>query len=61
MIIARTHIQKIDKTYNENITNNFVELIRLLLKHNSYAIQIKQKLIIFNMLYSFWKNDEKIL
>ena len=52
MMIARTHIQKIDKTYNENITNNFVELIRSLLKHNSYAIQMKQKLITFDISYS---------
>ena len=59
MMITRTHIQKIDKIYDENITNNFVKLIRLLLKHDSYAIQMRQKLIIFDMSHSHWKNEKK--
>ena len=45
-MIARKHIQK-NETYDVTIFKILFELIRLLLKKNSYAMQMKQKLINF--------------
>ena len=50
--IARKHIYEHDATYDDKIVDNFVELIRSLLKQNSCAIQMKQKLIIFEKSHS---------
>ena len=58
---ARKHIHEHDATYDDKIIDNFVELIRSLLKKNSCAIQMKQKLIIFEKSHSFWINEKKIL
>ena len=60
-MIARKHIHEHNATYDDKIINNFVELIRSLLKQNSCAIQMKQKLIIFDKSHSHWHDEKKIL
>ena len=59
-MIARKHIQK-DETYDVTIFKILFELIRSLLKKNSYAMQMKQKLIIFEMSFQYWHDEKKIL
>ena len=51
-MFVKKHIHEHDTTYDDKIIDNFVELIRSLLNQNSCAIQIKQKLIIFDMSHS---------
>ena len=60
-MIARKHIHEHDAIYDDKITDNFVELIRSLLKKDSCAIQVKQKLITFEKSHSFWKDEKEIL
>ena len=59
-IIARKHIQK-NETYDVTIFKILFELIRSLLKKNSYAMQMKQKLIIFEMSFQYWHDEKEIL
>ena len=60
-IIARKYIHEHDAIYNDKIIDNFVELIRSLLKKNSCAIQMRQKLTTFEKSHSSWKNEKEIL
>ena len=59
-MIARKHIQK-DETYDVTIFKILFELIRSLLKENSYAMQMRQKLTTFEMSLQYWHDEKKIL
>ena len=58
---TRKHIHEHNAIYDDKIIDNLVELIRSLLKKNSCAIQVRQKLIIFEKSHSSWKNEREIL
>ena len=57
---ARKHIQK-DKTYDDTISKILFELIRSLLEKDSYAMQIRQELITFEMSLQYWQDEKKVL
>ena len=59
---ARKHIQQHDTIYViDEIIDKIAERIRSLLIENSCAMQVRQKLIIFDTIYSHWKNEDEIL
>ena len=59
---ARKHIQQHDTIYViDEIIDRIVERIRSLLIENSCAMQVRQKLAIFDTIHSHWKNENEIL
>ena len=60
-MIARKHIQKHDVAYDDKIIDILVELIRSLLNQNSCAIQVRQKLVTFDMSRRHWIDEKKVL
>ena len=60
-MIARKHIHEHDAIYDDKITDNSVELIRSLLKKDSCAIQVRQKLATSKKSHSSWRDEEEVL
>ena len=48
-MIARKHIHEIETTYDEKIIEKIIELMQSLLDKNFCVVQMKKKLIIFDM------------
>ena len=61
VMIARKHIHEHDATYDDKIADNLVELIRSLLKQNSCAVQMRQKLATSEKSHSHWHDEREIL
>ena len=59
-MIARKHIQE-DKAYDDTILKILFELIRSLLKEDSYAMQMRQKLITSEMSLQYWQDEKEVL
>ena len=58
---ARKHIHEHDAVYDDKITDSLVELIRSLLKKDSCAIQVRQKLVTSEKSHSSWRNEKEVL
>ena len=60
-MIARKHIHEIETTYDEEIIEKIIELMRSLLDKDSCVVQVRKKLVTSDMYNEHWRDENEML